>query len=282
MTATTGVTTGGGAMARSWRDPLGRAGIAARGVLYLLLGVLAIQFARGEASSDEVNQTGAIQTLAEQPLGKFLLVALTLGLVALCVWRLIQTFVGDPVEGDEAKDRVKYFGKAVIYGALVVTAVKITIDNWDGGGSTSQTQSGNGDQQQQQATSTLFDLPAGRWLVGILGVVLIGAAVYEVYHHTVQASFMKRMAPSGDGSSGAIELFGRIGYAARSVVWAISGIFFIVAAVDYDPNESKGISGALQELADHSWGPIILWATAIGLFLFGLFCLLESRYRKHS
>ena len=112
--------------------------------------------------------------------------------------------------------------------------------------------------------------------------MLIGAAVYEVYHHTVQASFMKRMAPRGDGSSGAIELFGRIGYAARSVVWAISGIFFIVAAIDYDPNESKGLSGSLQELAEHSWGRIVLWATAIGLFLFGLFCLLEARYRKHS
>ena len=285
MTTTTGVTTGGssGAIARSWRDPLGRAGMVARGVLYVVLGLLAIQFARGDTSSDQVSQSGAIQTVADQPFGKVLLVALTLGLICLFVWRLIQTFVGDPVEGDEAKDRAKYFGKAVIYGALVVTAVKITIDNWDGGGTTSsQATSGGGDQTQQQATSTLFDLPAGRWLVAIVGLVLIGAAVYEVYHHTVQASFMKRMAPRGDGSSGAIELFGRIGYAARSVVWAISGVFFVVAAIDYDPNESKGISGALQELADHSWGRVVLWATAVGLFLFGLFCLLEARYRKHS
>ena len=144
----------------------------------------------------------------------------------------------------------------MIYGVLVVTAAKITIDNWDGGGSTSsQAASGNGDQQQQQATSTLFDLPAGRWLVGILGVVLIGAAVYEVYHHTVEASFMKRIAPRGEHTGGAIELFGRIGYAARSVVWAISGIFFIVAAVDYDPNESKGISGAAPGARRPQLGP---------------------------
>ena len=63
MTATTGVGTdgGGGAMARSWRDPLGRAGMVARGVLYVVLGLLAIQFARGDTSSDQVNQTGAIR-----------------------------------------------------------------------------------------------------------------------------------------------------------------------------------------------------------------------------
>ena len=62
----------------------------------------------------------------------------------------------------------------------------------------------------------------------------------------------------------------------------VSGIFFVVAGVQYDPNESKGISGSLQELAEHSWGRILLWATAVGLFLFGLFCLAESRYRRHT
>ncbi len=72
---TTTLTTGGRRIAHTWRDPLGRAGIAARGVLYLVLGFLAIQFARGEVGSDQVNQAGAFETVAEQPFGKFLLVA---------------------------------------------------------------------------------------------------------------------------------------------------------------------------------------------------------------
>src|SRR5215217_2178451 len=100
--------------ARHWREPLGRAGIAARGVLYLILGILAIQFARGETSSDEVSQTGAFAKVAEQPFGKFLLVVLILGLIALALWRFIQAAVGDPVEGDEAKDRVEYLGKGIL------------------------------------------------------------------------------------------------------------------------------------------------------------------------
>ena len=261
--------------ARRWREPLGRAGIAARGVLYLILGILAIQFARGETSSDEVSQTGAFATLAEQPFGKFLLVVLIAGLVALALWRFIQAAVGDPIEGDEAKDRVEYLGKGIIYSVLVVTAAKVAIDAWNGGGAASE----SGNEDPQQASSFLFDLPGGRLLVGVLGVVLIGIALYQTYEHTVQAKFMERLAPPGQASKG-IEAAGRAGYAARGIVLAISGIFFIVAAVQYDPNEPKGISGALQTLADQPWGTIVLWATAIGLVLFGLFCFAESRYRR--
>jgi len=255
---------------------LGRVGIAARGVLYLILGILAIQFARGQTSSEDVSQTGAFAKLAEQPFGKFLLVALTAGLAALCLWRFIQALVGDPVEGDEAKDRLEFLGKGIVYAALVVTAVKVTMDSWDGA-STSQ-ESGN--QDPQQASSFLFDLPAGRFLVGLLGSVLIAFALYQTYKHVVKARFMERLSPPPGRSAKGIEALGRAGYAARGVVFTISGIFFIVAAVQYDPKESKGLSGALQTLADESWGRIVLWATAIGLALFGLYCFAESRYRR--
>jgi len=114
-----------------------------------------------------------------------------------------------------------------------------------------------------------------------IGLVLIGMALFQIWHSTIKAKFMKRMAPP-DGIAGAVETLGRIGYAARSVVFAISGIFFIVAAVQYDPNKSKGVSGSLRELAGHGWGRALLWATAIGLFAFGAFCLAEARYRRHS
>ena len=276
MTAATATTR---QTARRWREPLGRAGITARGVLYLLLGVLAIQFARGETSSDQVSQVGAFETLAEQPFGKFLLVALIVGLVALCLWRLIQAFVGDPVEGDEAKDRVEYFGKAVVYGALIATAIKVASEVWSGTAGAGSTTQQSGDAQNQQAASTLFELPGGRWLVGILGVVLIAIAAYQAYEHTVQGKFMERLAPPGTTAKG-IEAMGRIGYAARSVVFAASGVFFIVSAVQYNPNESKGISGTLAEFAQNSAGQIVLWGVAIGFALFGVFCFAEAVYRR--
>jgi hypothetical protein len=276
----TTVTTSSRQLARTWRDPLGRVGIATRGFLYIVLGLLAIQFARGQVSSDQVNQTGAFEAVAEQPFGKFLIIAMIVGLVALTVWRLVQAVFGDPVEGDDAKDRIEYLGKAIIYAALTVTATKVAIDNWSGTAGSTAAQNA-GDQQQQQATSTVFDLPAGRWLVGLFGLALIGVALYQAYHHAVEASFMERLDPPSRMAT-AIEGLGRFGYAARSVVFTVSGIFFVVAAVQYDPNESKGMSGSLQELAEHSWGRVLLWATAIGLFVFGVFCLAEARYRRHS
>jgi Domain of Unknown Function (DUF1206) len=278
---TTTLSTDGRRLAHTWRDPLGRAGLATRGALYIVLGILAIQFARGEVGGEQVNQTGAFETVAQQPFGKVLLILMVLGLLALTVWRLIQAFVGDPIEGEEAKDRVKFVGKAIIYGVLTGTAIKVTIDAWSAGPDQTAAQNA-GDQQQQQTTSTLFDLPAGRLIVAAIGLVLIGVALYHAWHHVVQASFMKRIAAPSEKAGTVIEGLGRFGYAARSVVFLISGIFFLVAAVQYDPNESRGLSGSLQELAQHSWGRVVLWATAVGLFCFGLFCLAESRYRPHT
>jgi hypothetical protein len=266
--------------ARAWRDPLGRAGIAARGVLYLVIGVLAIQFARGETASEEVNQTGAFESVAEQPFGKALLAALVVGLAALALWRFVQAALGDPVEGDEAKDRAKFAAKGIIYTSLTVTAARVAADSWSGG-SKDRAASNPGDQQQQEATSTLFDLPAGRFLVVVLGLVLIGIAIYHAWHHAVQASFMKRLAPSSEARR-PVELLGRVGHGARAVVFAISGVFFLVAAAQHDPNESKGVSGSLRELAQHDRGRFVLWATAVGLFAFGLYCLAEAKYRKRS
>jgi hypothetical protein len=277
---TTTLTSDGRRLAASWRDPLGRAGIATRGLLYLVVGFLAIQFARGEVSGSEVNQTGAFETVAEQPFGKLLLVLMVVGLAALALFRIVQACFGDPVEGDEASDRLRFAGKALIYIFLTVTAIKVTVDAWSAG--PDQTAAKNaGDQQQQRTTSTLFDLPAGRLLVVALGLVLIGVAVYHMWHHVVQASFMERMAPPS-GVEKVVEAFGRVGYAARAVVFVVSGVFFLVAAAQYDPNKSKGLSGSLQELAQHGWGRVLLWATALGLFAFGVFCLAEARYRRHS
>ena len=271
---TEGITQTGRAAATGSRDTLARVGLVAKGVLYLVLGLLAIQFARGEANSDEVSQTGAIQTVADQPFGKFLLVALVVGLAALTLWHVIQALFGDPIEGDETFDRLKFAGKAVLYGALTVSAAYITVDNWNGGGE----EQSSGDASNQEAASALLDLPAGQVLVAALGIALIGAAGYQVYRYVIQSEHMDRIAGHHEG----LKTLGRIGYAARAIVVALSGVFFIVAAVQHDPEESKGMSGALQELAERDGGRIVLWLVAIGLVLFGIFCLAEAKLRPRT
>ena len=261
---------------QNWREPLGRAGLVAKGVLYFVLGVLAIQFVRGDTSSDQVSQAGAIEAVADQPLGRFLLVALVLGLIALMIWHAIQAFTGDPVEGSEPSDRMKYAVKAVLYGALVATSLKIVADAWSSGADSSAAGTDNAQNQK-------------------VGVVAVRPAGRSVPRRRARRDRRRRRLPAGlrahdqqevhgtpgpaASASRAVEFAGRVGYLARAVVFAIIGVFFVVAAVQHDPNESKGISGSIQELAEHSWGPAVLWGVAIGLVLFGLFCFAESRYR---
>ncbi len=264
--------------AHEWRDPLARAGFAARGVLYLVVGLLAIQFAVGDESSSNVNQTGAIEAVIEQPGGKFLVILIIAGVVALFAFRGIQAALGDPIEGEEATDRLRFAGKAAIYAVMVVSFTKVLVDNWS---SAAETGRGQGDRSQKEATSFLFDLPAGRLIVGAVGLGFIAFAGHQFVTKAVKASFMKRLAPPPTASD-AVETVGRIGYAARSVIFATIGVFLIVAAVQYQADESKGLSGSLRQMAQYGWGDFILWAIAIGLFLFGVFCLAESRYRRST
>lgn len=270
----TDMTATGQHVAQQWRAPLGRAGLAAKAVLYIVLGLLAIQFARGEGSGENVSQTGAFETVASQSFGTFLLVVLIIGLVALVCWHLIQAALGDPIEGDEASDRAKYAVKAVVYVFLAITAIRVLMEDSPASGR------GSGDQTERQAASDLFNLPAGRFIVGLVGVVLIGVAIYQVKKYVMDKEYMERLAPP-ESARKFLDGAGRFGYAARAVIWAMVGVFFLIAAIQYDAQASRGLSGSVQELADNSAGKVVLWLVAIGFMAFGLFTLAESRYRKN-
>ena len=159
--------------AHDWKEPLGRVGIVGQGIVATIVGLLAIRIATGD-KDEAATSEGAFAWLAQQPFGKFLLVALTVALFA-SLWRFLCALMGDPAEGSEPKDRPKYALLGFVYLALAITTLGITIANWTGEGD--KTGSGDtGDETSQKATSTLFDWPAGRWLVGILGAAIIGYA----------------------------------------------------------------------------------------------------------
>ncbi|MDQ3310569.1 MAG: DUF1206 domain-containing protein [Actinomycetota bacterium] len=260
------------------RSRLARFGLTAKGILYVSLGVLAVQFASGDVSSKEVSQAGAIKLVAEQPMGKFLLVVLALGLVALTVWHVVMAATGDPVQGSEPKDKVKYAVKAVGYAGLAIVAISVTAANW-GTSSPSGGGGGGGGGGEQKAADTLLGAPLGRYLVMLVGAVMIGIALYEIYKHVVQTEFMERFDVSGRTKQ-VVDVSGRMGYGARSIVAIIIGVFFIAAGVQSNSEKTRGLSGALKALAEQSWGPPLLWLVALGFVLFGVFCFLEARYRR--
>ena len=263
--------------ARDWKEPIGRLGIVGQGVVATIVGLLAIRIAIGE-KDEAATSEGVVAWLADQPFGKFLLVALTVALFSLALWRFLCALMGDPVEGSEPKDRLKYAVLGVVYLLLAITTLGITIANWTGSGDTAGNEE-SGDEGSQQAASTLFDWPAGRWLVGILGAAVIGYAGYSFYKQVVKKNFAERL--DADEGSWIIRL-GQVGYAAQSIVYAVVGYFFIQAAIAFSSTTAKGPSGALIELADTAWGKVMLWTIAIGLFAFGIFCIAEAKYRKSA
>ena len=261
-----------------WRGAIGRTGLVALGVVSFVLGLLAVQFARGGNNNAQgVSETGAIETLADQPFGKFLLVALTVGLAALVLWYVIIASTGDPVQGSGAKVRALAAVSAVVTIGVFLTALKITVDNWNGGGTESQ--QGGGGAEKQQATDTIFDLPSGRFIVILLGVVLLGIGVFQFYKNVIKTGFMERLHVRGSAEQ-PTRLAGQSGYGAKAMVLALTGVFFATAAIQYDPEEPKDLSGVLAELAGHVWGKFILWFIAIGLALFGVFCFAEAKFRR--
>ena len=254
-----------------WKDTLGRVGLVGKGAVFAVIGLLALQLASGESS--QASQDGAIEWVASQPFGKFLLVALTISLFALAAWRVLDALVGDPVEGNEASDRAKFALQGLLYLSLAVAALTATVQNWSSGSADSSSDGGS----NSSTASTVLDWPGGRWVVVAIGLGIIVYAAHTVKAHVVERKFLERM--SVDRSSW-IAGFGRFGYAARSVVYLLVGWFFVQAGITYEPDRAKGLSGALQELSGEGWGQLILWGVAFGLLAYGLFSVAEAKYRR--
>jgi len=114
----------------------------------------------------------------------------------------------------------------------------------------------------------------------IAGIGIVGFGGYQFYKHVVDTEFMDKIEPADDKTTNTIETIGRIGYAGRSALMIGIGIFFFVAGVQHNANEVKGLSGLLGELAGNPWGQVVLWVIAIGTFAYGVFALIEAKYRR--
>jgi hypothetical protein len=251
---------------------LARAGLTARGVVYGLIGILAIKVAFG-SGGETTDQQGALKTIAGQPFGKVLLVLVAIGLAGYALWRLVRAAIGHgPETGeDDAKDRVSGVVSGIAYGALCVTAVKILIGS-SSSGSSSKT---------EKATGGVLDWPLGRYLVIAAGLVVLGVAVDQALKGIKQKfredAKTEQMSPGVDQAYTAV---GVVGHLARAVVFALIGWFVIKAAIDYDPDKAVGLDQALAKLSSSAFGPVVLGIVAAGLIAFACYSVLDARYRR--
>lgn len=251
-------------------DALARAGLAARGVLYVLVGVLALLVASGHKSG-ESDQRGAMQELSQQTGGFVLLLLVAIGLTGYALWRLSEAAFGVAGEGKKAGPRVQSLCRGLVYAVLAVSAFTIL----------SQGKEGSQAKQQQSYSARVMHHTAGRWLVGLVGVVIviIGAAlVYEGMARKFEKHF--KLGEMSAGARKATEFLGVVGTTARGLVFALTGVLVVIAAVQFDPKKARGIDGALMTLRDSPAGPWLLAVAALGLVMFGLFGLCEARWRR--
>lgn len=253
-----------------WLELLARAGFIGYGVVHLLFAWLALQIAFGNPAA-EGDQSGALRTLAAQPLGKFLVGAIAVGMLAMAIWQALEASVGHRSEGrDRTKERLLSAARTVVYLWLAWTAYKVV--------SNANSDSAS---QQEELTARLMQSSGGRWLIGLAGLVLAGIGVGMAIYG-IKKKFLKRL-KTGEMSPGALQLARRLGvagYAARGAAFAVTGLLVVLAAVNYDPEKARGLDTALRTLRDQSYGPILLALIALGIAAFGVYCFLQSRYRK--
>jgi hypothetical protein len=254
-------------------EVLTRIGFIARGVIYAIIGGLAIQVATHATPKTPTNQKGALETIDKQPLGHWLLIVVAAGLGTYALWRFVQAYVGHGPEGggdNSAFGRISATASGVAYLAMCALAISILA------GASSQSSS-----SPHKSTAGVLGWPGGQWIVGIAGAIFVGVALYQGYKG-VSRKFLEedKTAEMGPLVKRWITISGVIGHLARMVAFGLIGVFLIKAAVDYAPNKAVGLDGALEKLARESYGTFLLAVVAAGLIAFGLFSIAEARYRR--
>jgi hypothetical protein len=263
---------GGDALARrpelEW---LARVGLLARGVVYGIIGILALKLAVGSGGK-ATTQRGALMTIAHEPFGQALLIATAIGLASYALWRLVRAAIGHGTEqNDSAFKRVAGVASGLAYAALCVTAVKILTGASSSGGSNSP----------KKTTGGVLGWTGGTTIIGVVGAVLIGVALFQGYKGVskkfLEDSKTQKMSRAVKRGFTAIGVFGHL---ARMVVFGLIGYGLLTAAADYNPRKAIGLDGALSKLSHQPYGPLLLGIVAAGLIGFALYSIADARYAK--
>jgi hypothetical protein len=253
---------------------IGRVGFAARGAVYVMVGWLALKAAVGIGAAGVTDKQGALEAVRQSPAGTALLIFISAGLLAYAAWSLIRALFDPERRGHDAGAlvaRVGYVIGGFSYVVLGVSATELAL-----GGTTHP----GSDAATQDWTARLLQAPFGPPLVIGVGVAFLAVAAVE-FGRAYTASFQKDLDLSEVAPQRRLVVrVGRAGLAARGVVFALIGLFLIQAARMGDPSQAVGLGGALQKLADQPAGAWLLGVVAVGLCMYGLFSIVEARYRR--
>ena len=252
---------------------LARAGYAAKGVVYALVGALAVLAAAGHGGST-TGSRGALRSLLDKPYGLAILAVIAVGLGGYALWCFVRATLDPERDGTNAKGvakRLGQFGKGVVHAALVVAVIGMM----RGAGP------GDDDGRVRDWTAWLMSFPLGIWLVGIAGASVVVYGLRQLHRAwNVDLDDQLDLGRMGAALHQWTIRFSRFGMAARGVVFGLIGTFLVLAAWRSNPGEARGVGGALRTLQQQPYGPFILGAVALGLVAYGAYQLILARHRR--
>jgi hypothetical protein len=257
---------------RTVMDRLTRVGFLCKGVVYLLIGALALLAALHEGG-ETTDQRGVVQRIAAESYGSVALIVIAGGLLAYALWRFLCALRDCEGEGSDARgiaNRTGDFISGLIYSGIAVYALKLLAGRAPGTGDATRSW-----------TARLLDLPAGPLLVIVLGVIVVGCGLFQM-QHGLQEGFRKHLRLSEVSAKARVWALraGKWGYATRGVILGVMGGALIMAGLDTNARRAKGLEATLDTIAAKSYGDVVLAFVAAGLICYGLYCMFEARYRS--
>jgi hypothetical protein len=263
-----------------WLRGASKFGLVARGVVYLLVGYLTLRLAlaaHGRAA-EPASAGGAVQEAARHAWGAFSLVPLAAGFAGYSLTQLVEAIFRPRY----AASRLSGWRQRIIstWGCLLYAAFSVSTISVLAAIQSPDTTAGSEQQQDKAISATLMSSGPGRVLFLLVGVLLVFAGA-ELGRRSIRLTFQERFTPEarhrlfGVGA----RALGALGCVARAAVFALVGVFIVRAGVLNEPGQTKGLDAAFRSVADTDYGTLTLAALAVGLFSYGLYCLLEARYR---
>ncbi|GHA61711.1 DUF1206 domain-containing protein [Pontibacter akesuensis] len=253
-----------------WTKRLARVGLAAKGAVYFLLGVLALMVAFGLGNGRGVSRKHVFLFIEELAFGRLLVGLLAIGLASYCAWRLLQACADTEGKGTDWKGilyRLRYAASGTFYSLLAFGAGKLAL----GGG---------GSGIRQAVIGQLLQRPLGLLLVIGGGLVVALAGVFQIYqglseHYTTKVR-EQQLSP---GVEETMIKTGKVGYVARGTVWGIVGYLLLRAAFTA---QQRPTGGAFQFLESMPYGSYLLGTVAVGLICYSFFVFIQARFRYSS
>ena len=255
-----------------WIVRFARLGYLAKGVVYLVIGLLSAMAAFKARGGRTTGSQGALTEILHQPYGKFSLTVVAIGLIGYAVWCAVQALKDTENKGSSFGgliERAGFFLAGILHASLSYSAVRLVLGEHL-----------RGEEASHRAwTAMLLAQPFGRWLVAAIGLGIFSFGIHQCYK-AVTGKLGDPLIPMRDRIESLANGFGRLGLGARGIVFGIIGVFLMQAALYYNPRRVHGLGGALRVLERQPYGFWLLVAAAIGMMAYGAYMFILAAYRK--